>query len=187
MYAAGLARPGSMAAILGLPEETVEAVCAEVTAGIVCAANVNSPGQVVISGDPAAVEAAMEAARARGATRAVPLKVSGAFHSPLMESASRGLAEALASVPIAEASIPVVANAGAAVVREPEAIRRSLADQLTSPVRWESSMRLLLEDPGPPFLEVGPGKVLKGVLRAIDRDASCGNVDRPQDIEALVA
>jgi [acyl-carrier-protein] S-malonyltransferase len=185
MYEAGLERPGSMAAILGLDGDAVEAVCAGITDGIVGAANLNSPGQVVISGEPEAVAAAMDKAKARGAKRAVALKVSGAFHSPLMASASRGLTEALASVSIAEAAIPVVSNAGAAVVREPEAIRRSLAEQLTSPVRWEASMRLLLDDPGPPFLEVGPGKVLRGVLRAIDRDADCGNVDRPEDVGAF--
>ena len=185
MYQAGLERPGTMAAILGLEGDRVEALCAAVTAGVVCAANLNSPGQVVISGDPPAVEAAMESAKEAGAKRVVPLKVSGAFHSPLMESAFQGLQAALADVDIRPAAIPVVANASASVVTDPEEIRVSLARQLRSPVRWEDSMRLLLRDPGPPFLEVGPGKVLKGVLRAIDREAECRTAGDMAELEAV--
>jgi [acyl-carrier-protein] S-malonyltransferase len=185
MYEAGLARPGTMAAILGLEGDAVEALCEGVKEGVVRAANLNSPGQVVISGEPAGVEAAMEAARAAGAKRTIPLNVSGAFHSPLMESAYTGLKAALAEVTIEPASIPVVANATAAVVTEPEAIRESLAKQLLSAVRWEASMRLLIEDPGPPFLEVGPGKVLKGLLRAVDRGARCDSVGEPAEIEEV--
>ncbi len=185
MYEAGVRRPGTMAAILGLEGAQVEALCAEVHEGIVCAANLNSPGQVVISGEPKGVEAAMERAKASGAKRVIPLNVSGAFHSPLMEFAYDGLREALSEVSIAPATIPVVANALAEVVLEPEAIRESLAKQLLSPVRWEASMRLLLKDPGGPFLEVGPGKVLKGILRGIDRDAECGTAGDVGEIEAV--
>jgi [acyl-carrier-protein] S-malonyltransferase len=185
MYEAGLERPGTMAAILGLEGDRVEALCAAITPGVVCAANLNSPGQVVISGDPEAVTLAMEKAKMEGAKRVVPLKVSGAFHSPLMESAYQGLQAALADVNIGSARIPVVANASASVVTEPEEIRVSLARQLRNPVRWEDSMRLLLRDPGPPFLEVGPGKVLKGVLRAIDRGAECGAVGDMAELEAV--
>jgi len=185
MYQAGVERPGAMAAILGLDGEAVEALCAGITEGIVCAANLNSPGQVVISGEPAAVEAAMAAAKGAGAKRAVPLNVSGAFHSPLMEPASVGLRDALAGVTIRPARIPVVANATASVVTEPEAIRESLVLQLLSPVRWEAGMRRLLEDPGPPFVEVGPGKVLKGLVRAVDREAVCETAGTPEEIEAL--
>jgi [acyl-carrier-protein] S-malonyltransferase len=174
-----------MAAILGLDGERVEALCAEVEVGTVCAANLNSPGQVVISGDPPAVEAAMESAKAAGAKRAVPLNVSGAFHSPLMETAFRGLEQALSDVEIRPSLIPVVANASATPVLEPEAIRASLAEQLLSPVRWEASMRALLEDPGPPFLEVGPGKVLSGLLRSIERKAECKGAGTPEQIGAV--
>ncbi len=187
MYEAGLERPGAMAAILGLGGMEVEVLCGEVKSGIAVAANLNSPGQVVISGDPPAVAEAMEKAKEAGAKRAVALKVSGAFHSPLMESARRGLASALSEVEIRPASIPVVANASAEVVTDPEGIRESLARQLMSPVCWEASMRRLLEDPGPPFLEVGPGKILKGLLRTIERSVSCASVGAPGDMEAITS
>jgi [acyl-carrier-protein] S-malonyltransferase len=185
MFESGQQRPGTMAAILGLPGDRVEALCAEVEAGTVCAANLNSPGQVVISGDPPAVAAAMEAAKEAGAKRAVPLNVSGAFHSPLMETAFRGLEQALGDVEIQPAAFPVIANASATAVTEPEAIRESLARQLLSPVRWEASMRALIGDPGPPFLEVGPGKVLSGLLRSIERKAECAPAGTPEQIGAL--
>jgi [acyl-carrier-protein] S-malonyltransferase len=187
MYEAGLERPGAMAAILGMGGADVEALCRDIESGIVVAANLNSPGQVVISGDPPAVTEAMEKSKEAGARKAVALNVSGAFHSPLMESARRGLTSALSEVEIQPASIPVVANASAEVVSDPEKIRESLARQLMSPVRWEESMRRLLEEPGPPFLEVGPGKVLKGVLRAIERSATCDSVGAPGDMEAITS
>lgn len=184
MYEAGVRRPGTMAAVLGLSGDEVEAVCASVTAGVVCAANLNSPGQVVISGEVDAVRAAMDALLASGAKRAIPLNVSGAFHSPLMRDAYDGLRASLAEVEIRPAEIPVVANASAAAVVDPEEIRDSLARQLVSPVRWEASMRRLLEDHGPPFLEVGPGKVLKGLLRAVDRAAECGTAGDLAEVDA---
>jgi [acyl-carrier-protein] S-malonyltransferase len=187
MYEAGLERPGTMGAVLGLDGDTVETLCTEVKEGIVVAANLNSPGQVVVSGEPAGVQAVMEKAKAAGARRAVRLNVSGAFHSPLMVSAYQGLKGALADVLIHPAGIPVVSNAKAGVVGDPEAIRESLARQLLSPVRWEESMRLLLENPGPPFLEVGPGKVLKGVLRAIDRSAECQTAGEPAEVEGVAS
>jgi [acyl-carrier-protein] S-malonyltransferase len=175
-----------MAAILGLDAEVITALCREVTEGVVAPANFNSPGQVVVSGDPRAVEAFMALAKTRGAKRTVPLNVSGAFHSPLMANAAAGLKRALAEVSIQPARIPVIANASAASVTEPEAIRESLYRQLESPVRWEESMRALLASPGPPFLEVGPGKVLRGLLRSIDRDAACGNAGDPGEIQEVL-
>jgi [acyl-carrier-protein] S-malonyltransferase len=186
MYEAGTSRPGTMAAILGLEGAVVEALCAEVDAGVVCAANLNSPGQVVVSGEPAGVEAAMALATERGAKKVVPLKVSGAFHSPLMEPAARGLAETLADVEIRPAAIPVLANASAKAVTEPEAIRTSLVDQLTSAVRWEDIQRSLLADPGPPFVEPGPGRVLRGLLRSLDRRAEAHGAGTPDEIEAAI-
>ena len=186
MFEAGLERPGTMAAILGLDAALVSELCREVTAGIVAPANFNSPGQVVVSGDPAAVEAFMALAKAKGAKRAVPLNVSGAFHSPLMATAASGLKRALAEVTIRPAGIPVIANASARAVTDPEGIRDSLHRQLESPVRWEESMGVLLASPGPPFLEVGPGKVLRGLLRSIDREAACGNAGEPAEIEELL-
>ncbi|NNF07811.1 MAG: ACP S-malonyltransferase [Candidatus Eisenbacteria bacterium] len=169
MYDAGLSRPGTMAAILGLDASAVEEICASVSDGVVCPANINSPAQVVISGDPSAVEAAMKVASDKGAKRVVPLNVSGAFHSPLMEPAANGLRDALREVEVQTAAIPVVANATAQVVQEPDAIRESLAQQVLSPVRWNASVVQLAKDPGGPFMEVGPGKVLRGLMRAIDR------------------
>jgi [acyl-carrier-protein] S-malonyltransferase len=186
MFEAGLARPGTMAAILGLDAPVVTELCREVTVGIVAPANFNSPGQVVVSGDPPAVDAFMVLAIARGAKRTVPLNVSGAFHSPLMANAAAGLKRALAEVTIHPAGLPVIANATAASVTEPEAIRDSLFRQLGAPVRWEESMRVLLQSPGPPFLEVGPGKVLRGLLRSIDRDARCDTAGDPAEIEDLL-
>jgi [acyl-carrier-protein] S-malonyltransferase len=185
MRQAGRERPGTMAAVLGLGRDAVEALCARIDAGTVVAANLNAPLQVVVSGDPAAVDAAMTAAREAGARKVIPLNVAGAFHSPLMESASRGLRSALSEITIRPAAIPVIANASARPVVAPEAIRESLASQLTSPVRWVECMEALLRDPGPPFVEAGPGKVLTGLLRTLDREAPCIPVGEPADLAAL--
>lgn len=188
MYAAGLERPGAMAAVLGLPLEDVEAACAEAAgAGVVCAANLNAPGQVVLSGEPAAVDAACEAARARGAKRALRLEVSGAFHSPLMASAAAGLAEALDGVAIRDAECPVVSNAWAKPVSRADEIRAALREQLLSPVRWEESMRSLLGAEVAGFVELGTGRVLRGLLRTIDREAASWNVEDPESLQATLA
>jgi [acyl-carrier-protein] S-malonyltransferase len=188
MYAAGLERPGAMAAVLGLAREDVEAACAESAgAGIVRAANLNAPGQVVISGEPAAVDAACEAAKAKGAKRAIRLEVSGAFHSPLMASAAAGLAEALDGIEIRDAACPVVSNAWAKPVRSAADIRGALKDQLLASVRWEESMRLLLESGAEGFVELGTGKVLRGLLRTIHKEAASWNVEDPESLQATVA
>ena len=188
MYAAGLERPGAMAAVLGLSREDVEAACAEgAAAGIVRAANLNAPGQVVISGEPAAVDAACEAAKARGAKRAIRLEVSGAFHSPLMASAAAGLAEALESVEIRDADCPIVSNAWARPVRTSTEIRAALKEQLLASVRWEESMRSLLEAGVEGFVELGTGKVLRGLLRTIHKEAASWNVEDPESLQATLA
>ena len=189
MYEAGLARPGAMAAILGLSAEAVEAACAEAaSAGIVRAANLNAPGQVVISGEPAAVELACERAKAKGAKRAIKLEVSGAFHSPLMEPAAKGLAEALAKVTIRDARCPVISNAWAKPVQEAKEIRRALEAQLLASVRWEDSMRFLLAQGGvEAFVELGTGKVLRGLLRTLDANAASWNVEDPESLQATRA
>ena len=185
MYEAGLVRPGAMAALLGLSKEDAEAACAEAAgAGIVRAANLNAPGQVVISGEPAAVDAACERARARGAKRAIRLEVSGAFHSPLMEPAARGLSEALAAVTFRDARCPVISNAWARPVEKAAEICRALEEQLLASVRWEESMRLLLDRGVEGFVELGTGKVLRGLLRAIEPRAASWNVE---DLESLAA
>ena len=185
MYEAGLARPGAMAALLGLSREDAEAACADAaSAGIVRAANLNAPGQVVISGEPAAVDLACENAKARGARRAIRLEVSGAFHSPLMEPAAKGLTEALAGVTLRDARCPVVCNAWARPVQKATEIRRALEEQLLASVRWEDSMRLLRAEGVEGFVELGTGKVLRGLLRSIDAAATSWNVEDPDSLAA---
>ncbi len=188
MYQAGLERPGAMAAILGLAEQEVDAACAEAAeAGIVVAANRNAPGQVVISGEPAAVDRACEIAKAKGARRAIKLEVSGAFHSPLMASAAAGLRQALADVTLHDARCPIISNASTRPVVQADEIRQALGDQLLAPVRWAESMRLLLESGIEGFVELGTGKVLRGLLRTLDKDASSWNVEDPDSLQATLA
>jgi [acyl-carrier-protein] S-malonyltransferase len=188
MYQAGLDSPGAMAAILGLAHEAVEAVCREASsAGTVLAANLNAPGQVVISGEIAAVERACELAKAAGARRAIRLEVSGAFHSPLMASAAAGLSEALDHTPIRNASCPVIANVSAEPVQNAEDIRGALKAQLLGAVRWEDSMRRLIALGASPFIELGTGRVLRGLLRTIDPDQTSFNVDDPDSLKSTLA
>lgn len=187
MHEAGLKRPGSMAAILGLSLKDVEALCNEASkVGVVQPANLNSPSQIVISGEPTAVETAVKLAQKRGAKRAVMLPVSGAFHSPLMESASVELSKILAQATISRARFPVVANYSAIPVREPEEIRENLAKQVLGAVRWEESMRKMLSIGATHFLEVGPGNVLKGLMRSVDKEAAVLGVATPGDIASAV-
>lgn len=191
MYEAGRARPGAMAAVLGLETAIVERCCAEVTAagaGVVVAANQNAPEQTVISGDPAAVEQAGEACRTAGAKRVLPLKVSGAFHSPLMESAAGGLRDALDVAPFGEPRFPVCANATAELVDNRDDALRLLGDQLTAPVRWVASMqRLAAEFPGARWLEIGPGTALTGLLKRIVPGAVCTPLGTAAEIDAFLA
>jgi [acyl-carrier-protein] S-malonyltransferase len=185
MYEAGLARPGAMAAVLGLSAAEVEAACAEAaSAGIVRAANLNAPGQVVISGEPAAVEAACERAKAKGARRAIRLEVSGAFHSPLMQPAAEGLSEALSRVTIRDARCPIISNAWARPVQKAAEVRGALEAQLLASVRWEDSMRFLLAQGVEGFVELGTGKVLRGLLRTLDTKAASWNVEDPESLQA---
>ena len=184
MHRAGTERPGAMAAVLGLPGEAVAAACADASAagdGIAVAANFNAPDQTVISGDPAAVTAAGERCRTAGAKRVLPLKVSGAFHSPLMAPAAAGLAAALTGAAIADPRFPVVANATAEVVTTGAEARRLLEAQLTAPVRWVESVKTLAAlAPEVRFVEVGPGTVLGGLVKRIvpePRYLSLGTAD----------
>ncbi len=187
MYQAGIDRPGTMAAILGLGREAVEEACAEAaTAGLVVPANLNAPGQVVISGEVTGVERACEAARARGAKRAIRLEVSGAFHSPLMASAAAGLTESLEATPFSDARCPVIANVDARPRTDAAAIRAALEAQLLGAVRWEDSMRFLLGEKPDGFVEIGTGKVLRGLLRTLDREAVSWNVEDPDSLRATL-
>ena len=189
MYQAGLDHPGAMAAILGLASEAVEQLCADIVAaglGIVQAANLNSPGQVVISGTIPAVEAAMTQAKERGAKRTIRLEVSGAFHSPLMASAASGLAEAIAATTIRDADAPVYANCSAQPVRARGEIAAALSQQLLGAVRWEASMRAMVADGHRLFVEVGSGKVLKGLMRQIAPDVEVVTVEDPATLARAV-
>ena len=160
-------KPSTMAAFLGLADDVVEAACAEVEGVVVCA-NYNSPGQIVISGDIEAVAAASEKLTAAGARRVVPLKVGGAFHSPCMEPARAELAEAIAKTEIHEPVCPVYQNVDAKPHTNPEEIKANLIAQLTSPVRWTQSVKNMIADGATEFVELGPGKVLQGLVKKID-------------------
>ena len=158
--------PGTMAAIVGLPDEKVEEICSSCE-GIVIPANYNCGGQVVISGEKTAVEQACEKAKAEGAKRALPLAVSGAFHSPLMEPARIELGRAIEETRIVEPICPIYQNVSAQAVTDPQTIKKNLLAQLTSPVRWTQSVRNMLADGADYFMEIGPGTVLQGLVKRI--------------------
>lgn len=158
--------PGTMAAIVGLPDEKVEEICSSCE-GIVIPANYNCGGQVVISGDKTAVEQACEKAKAEGAKRALPLAVGGAFHSPLMEPARVELGKAIEETRIVEPICPIYQNVSAQAVTDPQTIKKNLLAQLTSPVRWTQSVRNMLADGADYFMEIGPGTVLQGLVKRI--------------------
>ncbi|MBR4999324.1 MAG: ACP S-malonyltransferase, partial [Rikenellaceae bacterium] len=159
-------RPSTMAAILGLADEKVEEICAGVE-GVVVAANYNCPGQIVISGEVEAVDAACEQLKAAGAKRALRLNVGGAFHSPLMESAREELAKAIAEAPIQAPVCPVYQNVDAKPHTDPAEIRQNLITQLTASVRWTQSVQNMLADGAEEFVECGPGNVLTGLIAKI--------------------
>ena len=158
--------PGTMAAIVGLPDEKVEEICAACE-GLVIPANYNCVGQVVISGEKAAVAQACEKAKAEGAKRALPIAVSGAFHSPLMEPARVELGKAIEETKIVTPICPVYQNVTALPVTDPETIKRNLLAQLTSPVRWTQTILNMLADGADHFMEIGPGTVLQGLVKRI--------------------
>ena len=160
--------PSTMAAVLGLEDELVEAVCAEIE-GTVVAANYNCPGQLVISGEVAAVEKACEELKERGAKRALLLPVGGAFHSPLMEPARKELAAAIEATNFKNPSCPIYQNVSTTAVTDPVEIQKNLVFQLTAPVKWTQSVQNMMKDGATSFTEVGPGKVLQGLVKKVDR------------------
>ncbi len=164
------ANPGGMAAIIGLPNEKVEEICAG-TSGIVIPANYNCNGQVVISGEKQAVEAACEALKAAGAKRALPLSVSGAFHSPLMEAARVELGKAIEKTEVRTPSCPIYQNVTAKPETDPARIKENLLQQLTSPVKWTQTVENMLADGATIFRELGPGNVLQGLIKRIASSA----------------
>jgi [acyl-carrier-protein] S-malonyltransferase len=190
MRDSGEQRPGAMAAILGDVDGGIEAVCerASVDGGCVVAANYNSPGQVVISGEVASVERAMELAKAAGAKRAIRLNVSGAFHSPLMAVARTGLEEALAGVELGDPRFPVYANVSAEPVRTAADARRLLLEQLTAPVAWTQLVERLAADyPSALYVEMGPGSVLTGLVKKIAPSVQTMTCGTAQEVEQLLA
>ena len=186
MQRAGTEQPGTMAAIIGVPGAAVEEICLEASSkGVVVPANFNSPDQIVISGSVAGVREAMELAKKRGAKLVKELVVSGAFHSPLMQSARDGLRKALEGTALGDASIPVYANVTGGPVQKAEEIRTLLERQLTSPVRWEESVRNMISDGAADFLEIGPGKVLQGLVKRINGAASSRGAGTMAEIEHM--
>jgi [acyl-carrier-protein] S-malonyltransferase len=178
---------GAMAAILALPAEKVEEICAEVARGEVCqAANLNSPDQTVISGNKAAVERAAEMAKQRGAKRAILLPVSAPFHCALMQPAQDRLSQDLCALEFHNPEVPVMCNVDAALLTTGDAGRDALIRQVTGAVRWVQSMRGLIKLGVGDFVEVGPGKVLCGLIRQIDRSRSCVNVEDEASLQKTI-
>jgi [acyl-carrier-protein] S-malonyltransferase len=168
--------PSSMAAILGLDDNVVEEICASIKDEIVVAANYNCPGQLVISGSSRGIEIAIEKMKAAGAKRALPLPVGGAFHSPLMEPAREELAVAITSTPFSQPSCPIYQNVNALPSTNIDVIKNNLIAQLTAPVRWTQTIQNMVKDGAKTFIECGPGKVLQGLVKKIEKEAETAAV-----------
>jgi len=186
MAVAGTERPGTMAAVLGLDAEAVSDLCATISEGTCVPANFNAPGQVVISGDEQGVAMASSAALEAGARKVVPLSVSGAFHSPLMVAARDGLQAALADIQLEDPGFPVVTNASAEPLTDAATGRDLLIQQLTSPVRWVESIGAMESFEPDLWMEIGPGAVLTGLLRRIERRRPVVRAGNPEEIALLV-
>ncbi len=193
MYESGVKRPGAMAAVLGETNRPIEEICAEAThkAGLVVPANYNSPGQLVVSGEEAGVECAMALAKEAGAKRAIRLNVSGAFHSPLMETAADGLAEALGEASFADPHFAVYANVNGEAVLHASRGKQLLLEQLSKPVRWIDEIQAIAERyPDALYVEMGPGNVLAGLVKKIApsvKTATCGTAAEVQQLREMVA
>jgi [acyl-carrier-protein] S-malonyltransferase len=187
MQKAGQENPGTLAAIVGLTPAIVEEFCNQASVeGIVQCANFNSPGQIVISGSVNGVRKAMELCKAGGAKMVKELVVSGAFHSPLMQNAKDSLLEALDSAPIYDSRVPVYANVTAKPVLKKEEIKDLLHQQVTAPVRWEETINNMISDGIDEFYEIGPGKVLQGLIKRINPDVRCFGIDKYEDVEKYI-
>ncbi|HVB76134.1 MAG TPA: ACP S-malonyltransferase [Ktedonobacteraceae bacterium] len=201
MHHEGTICPGSMAAVIGMGEEPLQEVCRDVTAqltatldrdartgqGRVAVANYNAPGQIVISGEQAALNQAMELAKTRGAKRVIPLAVSGAFHSPVMQPAAGGLAKAIAATTVRDAAIPVIGNITAAPLTQAAEIRAELAQQIAAPVQWIRSIEYLVNAGITTFIEIGPGQALTGMVKRIAKGVTTINVSSAADLEKAVS
>jgi [acyl-carrier-protein] S-malonyltransferase len=189
MRDAGEQNPGAMAAILGLDMDVIAEICEAASAetgAVVVAANDNNPGQVVISGEEAALERAVELAKERGARRAIKLAVSIASHSPLMEEAAKQFREAVDDAPISAPEVPVIGNVSAAPLDSADAIREDLSAQLVSRVRWTESVEAMIASGVETFVEIGPKATLTGMIRRIDRSAERVNISDPKSLMAFV-
>ena len=176
---------GAMSAVLGLNADAIEEIC-EKTEGIVSVANYNCPGQIVITGEKAAVDAAGEALKEAGAKRIVPLKVTGPFHSQMLSGAGDKLGEALKDVKIADSFIPYLANVTADYVTSASDVKPLLTKQVASSVRWQQTVERLIADGADEFLEIGPGKTLTGFMRKINREVKVNNIDKLEDFNKYV-
>lgn len=186
MQTAGENQTGTMAAILNMSREDVLRVCKHASLrGIVQPANYNSPGQIVISGETVAVHYAMEIAKNLGARKALALNVSGAFHSPLMAAAKEDLSAIIEKTKFNKARVPVVANVDAKPTSDPKIIKANLIDQLQSPVLWEDTVQYMVNDGVDEIVEIGPGKVLQGLVKRISRDMATGGIANQEQLEAL--
>jgi len=199
MHHEGTVCPGSMAAIIAMDEDALREVCAEATAqasanasgnhpgeGQVAIANYNAPGQIVISGELKALNLAMELAKARGAKKVMPLSVSGAFHSPVMQPAAAGLSQAIAATTVNDASIPLIGNMNAAPLTSAQDIRAELAGQIAASVQWTRSVEYLASEGVTTFIEIGPGQALTGMVKRIARGTTLMNVSNASDIAKVV-
>lgn len=182
MQEAGKRVPGGMAAIIGLDEMSVEAICEETGAQI---ANLNCPGQIVISGTKQAVVRATDLARAMGARHGMPLKVSGAFHSSLMQPAVEGMAEAISQFDFRHPTVPIIINSTAQPVITAEAVKEELLRQLCTPVQWQRSVEFMVDAGVSTFVEIGPGQVLSGLIKRIDKEVQTVNVGDASSISAM--
>ena len=184
MLQAGIEQPGTMAAVIGLQEDSVEKICNEASSsGIVQCANFNSPGQIVISGSVEGVKTAMTLAKDSGAKLVKELVVSGAFHSPLMASAKEKLQSKLNETNVDNISVPVYANVTAKPVTNSSEIKKLLFDQLSSPVRWEESIMNMIADGATEFIEIGPGKVLQGLIKRINKEVKVSGIEKLEDLD----
>ncbi|MFC1995525.1 ACP S-malonyltransferase, partial [Chloroflexota bacterium] len=182
MYEAGLSQPGGMAAIIGLEEPSLAELCTETNTWI---ANINCPNQLVISGARENLTKAMELAKSRGAYRAIPLSVSGAFHTLLMQPAVDGIADAIAILPFTDSAIPIIANTTAQPLTSAELIKEELLKQLCNCIQWQSSVEYMVNNGVSTFVEIGPGKVLSGLIKRIEKNVKTLNIGDVNAIEGI--
>jgi len=182
MYQAGLERPGTMAAIIGLDEPVLTGICQETDTRL---ANINCPGQLVISGATDNITRAIELATEKGASRAIPLQVSGAFHTPMMQPAVDGMAEIIPTLTFREPTIPIIANTSARPMTSAEAVKSELLEQLCNSVQWQGSIEYMTENGITSIIEIGPGRVLTGLMRRIDRGVETQHIGDAGAVQSL--